>query len=178
MYSRLQVLFNFKKMDAEVRANRETEAHRLLDFSFEIGHFQKQSGSLFLHEHPAYALSWQRDTAIALCSAEGFVKDVFDQCRFGLTSPAGLPLEKATGLLHNMPAASARFQNVRCACCQFFEFEGRHRLHRPIMGGEMGHKMSVWAQTYPPQMVAAIVEAADDAISASDSNAISNSDLP
>ena len=68
----------------------------------------------------------------------------FDQCQFGLVSPGGIPMKKATCLLTNSAAVQKVFHGKHCH---------QSHTHQQIQGSEQGMKRSVWAQTYPPAMV-------------------------
>ena len=50
-------------------------------------------GRYFLHEHPAYATSWQEIAVKDLLAKAGVVTATCDQCRCGCTAEDGLPVK-------------------------------------------------------------------------------------
>ena len=53
-----------------------------LEFSIELYREQLRHGRYFLHEHPAYATSWQEEAMRALMGEQGVETAVCDQCMF------------------------------------------------------------------------------------------------
>ena len=72
----------------------------------------------------------------------------FGQCRFGLVSPLGNPMKKATIFVTNSPSLHHQFHEVRCL--------GKHK-HVRIEGVEAGQRLSAWVQNYPREMSDLIV---------------------
>eukprot|EP00969_Alexandrium_andersonii_P240400 10612941-Alexandrium_andersonii.AAC.1 len=67
---------------------------------------QMAAGRAFLFEHPASATSWSLPSITEVASVEGVSKSTFDQCVFGLVSPASAdgqckPIRKRTTFLSN-----------------------------------------------------------------------------
>ena len=56
-------------------------------------------GRCFLHEHPAYASSWQEATVESLAGEPGVVKATCDQCQYGSKAEDGSPIKKPTAFL-------------------------------------------------------------------------------
>ena len=80
----------------------------------------------------------------------------FDQCRFGLRCPyTQEPIRKRTRLVHNIPEVDAIFNNQFCLC---------EEPHRQIQGAEGGIQISSFCETYPPQMVDALLSGVQAAI--------------
>ena len=101
MYSRLQRLWNIKKMSPEVYNRRKAIADEYLQFSHTCNKVQHNAGRSFAHEHPAGASSWKEDSTQAVLNLPGIYNALFDQCQFGLVSPRGTPLKKKTRILCN-----------------------------------------------------------------------------
>ena len=161
MHSQLMFM-NMNRMDpADLRERMET-AMSLLEFSFQVARMQEAAHRSFVHEHPASATSWRKPCTRTLLAKQSFQTVVFDQCRFGLQSPAGWPLKKPTRFLFcNLPSLAAKF-NVRCCCKKALLIPTKtgfeRRLHKAILGNEKGVKVSRHAQTYPPALVKALVD--------------------
>ncbi len=150
-YSALNVLWNIPKMDPEVAARRAEHAHMLFDFAMEVLSLTAASGGGIVHEHPEKANSWKRASCLSVQQQHPLVCTVkFDQCCFGLCSPNGTPMRKRTVLMTNMSAVVATFDKRFC---------DRQHYHRTIQGQEAGHRISSFAQVYPPLMVEALGQA-------------------
>ena len=69
--------------------------------------YQRQidAGRLFLHEHPAYADSWEEKCVKDIMVAPGVGLVTADQCRYGAEvqfgRECGQPVKKPTGFLSN-----------------------------------------------------------------------------
>ena len=151
MYSRLQRLWNIKKMSPEVYMRRKATADEYLRFAHTCNKIQHNAGRLFAHEHPASASSWKEDSTQAVATLPGTYTALFDQCQFGLTSPCGTPLKKQTRILCN----NVRLFNTLHGCkCR----RGLH-MHKRITGGEAGHRLSTWSEIYPPALCNALLDA-------------------
>ena len=151
MYSRLQRLWNVKKMSPEQYSRRKAIADEYLRFSHTCNKLQHNAGRSFAHEHPAGASSWKEDSTQAVVNLPGVYNALFDQCQFGLTSPRGTPLKKKTRILCN----NARLFNALHGCnCR----PGLH-THRRIEGSEDGHRLSTWSENYPPALCNALLDA-------------------
>ena len=99
-------------------------------------------------EQPAGAGSLQRDNVLELLRDPTIYTTKFDQCRFGLVSPLGNPMKKATIFVTNSPGLHHQFNEVKCL--------GKHK-HVRIEGVEAGQRLSAWAQNYPRKMSDLIV---------------------
>ena len=151
MYSRLQRLWNIKKMSPEEYNRRKAIADEYLQFSHTCNKVQHNAGRSFAHEHPAGASSWKEDSTQAVVTLPGTYNALFDQCQFGLTSPRGTPLKKKTRILCN----NAQLFNALHGCkCR----RGSH-THKHIMGSEDGHRLSTWSENYPPALCNALLDA-------------------
>ena len=154
MYSRLQRLWNVKKMSPEVYMRRKAIADEYLRFAHTCNKIQHNAGRSFAHEHPAGASSWKEDSTQGVATLPGTYNALFDQCQFGLTSPCGTPLKKQTRILCN----NVRLFNALHGCkCR----KGSH-LHKRIMGSEAGHRLSTWSEVYPPALCNALLDACCD----------------
>ena len=151
MYSKLQRLWNVKKMSPEEYNRRKAIADEYLQFAHTCNKVQHTAGRSFAHEHPAGASSWTEDSTQAVVTLPGTYNALFDQCQFGLTSPRGTPLKKKTRILCN----NAQLFNALHGCnCR----RGSH-THTRIMGSEDGHRLSTWSENYPPALCNALLDA-------------------
>ena len=151
MYSKLQRLWNVKKMSPEEYNRRKAIADEYLQFAHTCNKVQHAAGRSFAHEHPAGASSWKEDSTRAVVTLPGTYNALFDQCQFGLTSPRGTPLKKQTRILCN----NAQLFNALHGCnCR----RGSH-THTRIMGSEDGHRLSTWSENYPPALCNALLDA-------------------
>ena len=78
----------------------------------------------------------------------------FDQCRFGLLSPAGQPVRKRTILYTNCRAIIDKFDGVYCT---------QDHTHDTIQGSQNGKKVSAHCAIYPPALCKALAEAVMEA---------------
>ena len=154
MYSRLQRLWNIKKMSPEEYNRRKAIADEYLQFSHTCNKVQHNAGRLFAHEHPAGASSWKEDSTQAVVTLPGTYNALFDQCQFGLTSPRGTPLRKKTRILCNNEQLFNALHGCKCR-------RGSH-THKHIMGSEDGHRLSTWSEIYPPALCNALLDACCD----------------
>ena len=130
---------------------RRAEADRLLQFSLEIAEYQRRQNLWFLLEHPDGAASWETDAVRRLCGGAGVIVSRFDQCRFGLRCPGtGEPIRKRTRFVHNLPEIDRVFGHAFCTCST---------NHRQIQGSEAGVQLSSHCESYPPDMVTAMLSA-------------------
>ena len=72
-----------------------------LKFTIELYREQLNNGRYFLHEHPAYATSWQEDAMKDLLGESGAYTTIIDQCICGCETPEGDPVKKPTKFATN-----------------------------------------------------------------------------
>ena len=84
-----------------------------LEFCIELYREQARHGRYFLHEHPAYASSWQEAVVEGLLKEQGVVTATCDQCRYGCTASDGSPVKKPTTFMTNAPEL-AKHLRTRC----------------------------------------------------------------
>ena len=84
-----------------------------LEFCMELYRIQPKNGRYFLHEHPAYATSWQTDMVQSLMQEEGILKSTCDQCVYGCESEDGSPVKKPTSFMTNS-SKLVRELSARC----------------------------------------------------------------
>ena len=72
-----------------------------LEFSIQLYREQLKHGRYFLHEHPAYATSWQEEAMQQLEKEMGVVTSVCDQCLYGCEAEDGSPIKKPTKFITN-----------------------------------------------------------------------------
>ena len=81
-----------------------TEAMVHLNFACEIYAMQIQAGRYFLHEHPAYATSWQQSCVNKLLKHEDVSTVIGDQCQYGQRAKGtDDPIKKPTRWMSNAP---------------------------------------------------------------------------
>ena len=75
----------------------------LLYFAIAVCKYQHSHSRYFVQEHPADASSWNEDSVKEVMFLPGVMVSIFNQCRFGLTSPySGATVRKQT---RNEPSA-------------------------------------------------------------------------
>ncbi|MCP4239821.1 MAG: hypothetical protein GY772_04590 [bacterium] len=114
-FSVLQNL-NRGKGDPVRKEEKQRAGLELLNFAVQVARHQVLVGGRFILEHPATATSWRTQLVKDLQACPGVRKLNFDQCRYGLTSPAGSPCKKRTALLHNCPGVEVEFTGKNCRC--------------------------------------------------------------
>ena len=85
-----------------------------LEFCIELYREQLRHGRYFLHEHPAYATSWQEEAMRGLMGEQGVETATCDQCMYGCKSADGSPVKKPTTFLTNAPELAKRLR-TRCS---------------------------------------------------------------
>ena len=88
-------------------------AKQHLEFCVELYREQAKAGPYFLHEHPAYASSWQTDIMEDSMRDNGVVKVTADQCQYGCADSDGNPLKKPTSFMTNAPELAKELED-RC----------------------------------------------------------------
>ena len=94
----------------------EAEKRRAIvhvEFCVELYREQLRHGRYFLHEHPAYATSWQEKAVQELEAEPDVVTSVVDQCLYGCEDELGNPVKKPTRFLTN----SAEMAKQLCQRC-------------------------------------------------------------
>ena len=150
MFSELQRLFNYHRMDPEVFHRRMLQAKGYIKHSMEGAKVQVRRKRWFAYEHPWKASSWSLEDVEAVSHLPGVSKVTFDMCACGMVSLMGTPVKKRTTIMTNDEALVARLQDRQCS---------QDHVHRAIEGSELGHSMSRWCQTYPPGLVNVLAEA-------------------
>jgi hypothetical protein len=74
---------------------------------------QIRHGRFFVHEHPAYATSWQEPSVEKLMGEIGVEKATCDQCLYGSSAENGESVEKPTTFMTNAPELAKELRN-RC----------------------------------------------------------------
>lgn len=153
MYSIMQRNCNQKKMDPKVWEEQLAEADDHVDFGMDLCIAQGKDQRKFVFEHPSGAASWKKETVQRVLEEVPGARIIsFAQCRFGLQAPNGQPLQKLTKFLTNSKAVIQTFQGCQCVC------ESLGLTHAKIEGSMEGHRMSRWAQKYPPSLVSALMD--------------------
>ena len=84
-----------------------------LEFCVELYREQMRHGRYFVHEHPAYATSWQEASVENLLGDIGVEKATCDQCFYGSTAEIGGPVKKPTTFMTNSTELSKELRD-RC----------------------------------------------------------------
>ena len=72
-----------------------------LEFCIQLYREQLNFGRYFLHEHPAFASSWQEEAMMELEKEVGVFTSIIDQCMYGSETPEGEPIKKPTKFITN-----------------------------------------------------------------------------
>ena len=118
-------------------------ANTMLILAMDLVARQVSSGRCVVCEHPATATSRATEQVQIVAGLTGVRKVTFDQCRYGLTSPSGLPLRKRTTCMTICSCVAQAFEGKWCQCTV---------PHRHIIGAEFGQNLSSWAAHYPPAL--------------------------
>lgn len=154
LFSVLQRLWNYKRMNPAVLKTRMDEAEGFMEHTVRCCLYQVSQERYFALEHPASSGAFKLPCVQALKNTPGVQEIVFDQCMLGLRSKVrGVPMRKRTKILTNSPQLVRAFSGLMCS--------GDHE-HQRIEGEEGGVKRSCWAQRYPEQMVHRLVMAAKE----------------
>ena len=92
------------------------EKHRAgkdVEFCCQLYREQVKNGRCFLHEHPAYATSWQEAVIQRTLSETGVETATCDQCQYGCADAQGNPIKKPTMFMTNAPELAKRLR-TRC----------------------------------------------------------------
>ena len=104
---------NEKNRSPVVVAAEKKRAIQHLEICVQLYRAQAAGGRYFLHEHPAYASSWQTAAIEGLMSEESTIRVVADQCMYGAADEEGSPVKKPTGFMTNSPAIAGEL-STRC----------------------------------------------------------------
>ena len=85
-----------------------------LAFCVDLYRPQARGGGDFLHEHPAYATSWQTYIIEGMMSEPGVTRVFGDQCLYGCEAESGSPVKKPTGFMTNAPGLGKELA-MRCS---------------------------------------------------------------
>ena len=92
-----------KIRDPVTVAGELKRAKQHLEFCVKLYREHAKTGRKFLHEHPAYASSWQPGVIEDIMRDDGVVKATCDQCQYGCTDSEGNPVNKPTGIMTTAP---------------------------------------------------------------------------
>ena len=101
-FSRLLAISASKRNPAEVKLQYE-RAMIHLEFCCRLYQRQVDRGLYFLHEHPAYATSWDESCMNILLAHPLIDRITADQCQLGQQAEDGTPVKKPTGFMSNSP---------------------------------------------------------------------------
>ena len=92
---------NDKIRDRYVVEAEKKRAIMHIEFCIELYREQLKHGRYFLHEHPAYATSWQLEAMQRLMGEQGVTTSVADQCLYGCLAEGESPVKKPTRFVTN-----------------------------------------------------------------------------
>ena len=72
-----------------------------LKFCMDIYMHQIKHGRYFIHEHPAFATSWDEPCVKQVLRQDGVDRIVCDQCQHGAQDESGNPIRKPTAFMSN-----------------------------------------------------------------------------
>ncbi len=129
-----------------------------LKFMTELYQDQVEAGRYFLHEHPAFATSWQEEMVRDLLAVPSVERVQADQCQYGAEAQRGrfrgMPIMKPTGFMTNSPrilqALSRRCTGAGGECSR--RRGGRHTLCSGSVAKD--------AAKYPRELCRAIIKGA------------------
>ena len=147
-YSRLH-FFNVAHLTALERDAQQRDADLLLTYAVRCCHEQTRHGRGFVFEHPILASSWHSPSVQSLLMVNGVHTVSFDQCATGLVAPNGLPIQKRTKLMSNIPEIIEHFSHLQCACLT---------PHQSLQGYCLGVQLSKYCQVYTPELCDAFLE--------------------
>ncbi len=154
-YSSWQALNDWHRDPAQVR-REQVAADVHLQFVAELYAKQVNEGRYFLHEHPAWATSWDVPCIRQVGGMPGVDQVIGDQCQYDKTTPSGNPMKKPTKWMSNAPRL-LRALGQRCRGLN-------GRCSRP--GGGMHEvcsgKITRWAAIYPFELCRAILTGCRD----------------
>lgn len=104
---------NDKNRSPVVVAAEKKRAIKHLESCVQLYLAQTAGGRYYLHEHPAYASSWQTGVIEGPMSEKGTIRVVGDQCVYGAADEEGSPVKKPTGFMTNSPAIAGEL-SARC----------------------------------------------------------------
>ena len=143
---------NWPRMSVESRLRVAVPGLRCLKFAMEACHAAARSGKQFCFEHPERSRALVLNFVKGLLQYEGAAIVVFDQCMYGLRSPAGSPVRKRTVFITNSAAVIREFHQRLC--------DGSH-THRVCQGYECGIRVSKHCERYPLPLVQALQKCFD-----------------
>ena len=148
-YSKIQILWNKKKIPRSLWIQRENYADTLLKFAMDMCQGQIDTGDLYGFEHPRHATSWKKPMVQEISSKKPTYLANFDMCRFNLkTKVEKRPTKKATTLMTNMPRLHVALDGCLC--------QGRE-VHQPLHSSEGGMTRCRWASMYTDEFCDAVL---------------------
>ena len=122
-----------------------------LEFVCRLYKEQLEGGRFFLHEHPAFASSWQERCVAEILELPHVARAVGDQCQYGQKSHRGAPVKKPTGWMSNskevLRELSARCKGTNGTCSY-----AQGQTHEVCSG-----KVATEAAIYPLRLCKAIL---------------------
>ena len=109
----------WQRINAKIRDPYVVECERRravmhLEFCIELYREQLRIGRYFIHEHPAYATSWQEECIRKLLGESGVETATCDQCMYGCETSDGHPIKKPTTFMTNAPELAKELR-TRCS---------------------------------------------------------------
>jgi hypothetical protein len=95
---------NDKRRTEEEKREIMSRARLHLRFTMDLYRLQVAEGRYFVHEHPAYATSWDEDCTRRIANLKGVETVMAHQCQHGMRDPrTGDPIKKPTRYMSNAP---------------------------------------------------------------------------
>ena len=102
------------KIDKHIVEKEKCRAIGRLKFCFELYREQAKHSRYFLHEHPAYATSYQNDVIKGMLEEKGVERATAGQRMYGCESEDGSPVKKPTTFITSAEELS---KQLRARCC-------------------------------------------------------------
>ena len=156
-FSRINQL-NRGRVSKEVWEWRQAQARRLLHVAIKAYWRQVHSGRYFLHEHPAFASSWDDPKMQQLIAQEGVYLVQGPMCRWGMKvksakEPVPGYVRKETRWLTNSPYLAKILEGTCSARRDPTDPQYDWHRHLQLIGGTMCRQ----AQVYPAALVKAVL---------------------
>ena len=95
---------NDRRRSEQEKREIMSRARLHLRFTMDLYRLQVAEGRYFIHEHPAYATSWDEDCTRKIMELEGVGVILAHQCQHGMRDPrTGNPIKKPTRYMGNAP---------------------------------------------------------------------------
>ena len=149
-YSTWQRLLRARRDPHQVRRQR-VRADLHMAFTMEVYKMQMDGGRYFLHEHPAYAESWQLSSVKDVARCPNVDTVVGDQCQYQQEADTGAPVKKPTRWMSNSSEVLKQLSK-RCSGRGGLCSRSQGGAHHPCSG-----RAAMMAAVYPFELCRAIL---------------------